>query len=181
MKISESKLKGCLILEPQIYSDERGMFFEVFRKKELEDCLGHNIDFVQKNTSISKKGVLRGLHYQKGLGAQAKLVSVQRGEVIDVVVDLRPNSETFGQHIKVNLSDKNRTSLFIPKGMAHGFVTLTNEVIFTYLCDNYYDPELESGILYSDPDLGIDWSYPISKLIVSQKDMLLPSFKDLEK
>ncbi|CAN0605443.1 unnamed protein product, partial [Ectocarpus sp. 12 AP-2014] len=100
------------------------MFFEVFRKKELEVFLGHNIDFVQENTSISKKGVLRGLHYQKGLGAQAKLVSVQRGEVIDVVVDLRPNSETFGQHIKVNLSDKNRISLYIPKGMAHGFVTL---------------------------------------------------------
>ncbi|SFR57994.1 MULTISPECIES: dTDP-4-dehydrorhamnose 3,5-epimerase [Maribacter] len=181
MKIFESKLKGCLILEPQIYQDERGMFFEVFRKNELEFFLGYNIDFVQENTSISKKGVLRGLHYQKELGAQAKLVSVQRGEVIDVVVDLRPSSETFGQHIKVNLSDQNRKSLFIPKGMAHGFVTLSNEVIFTYLCDSYYDPELESGILYSDPDLRIDWSYPISKLIVSEKDMLLPSFKDFEK
>ncbi|VXB50151.1 dTDP-4-dehydrorhamnose 3,5-epimerase [Maribacter litoralis] len=181
MKITETKLKGCLILEPQIYEDNRGVFYEVFKKKELESVLGYQVGFVQENTSISKKGVLRGLHYQKGLGAQSKLVSVQRGEVIDVVVDLRPNSETFGQHIKVNLSDKNRTSLYIPKGMAHGFVTLSNEVIFTYLCDNYYDPELESGILYSDPDLGIDWSYPISELIVSKKDMLLPSFKDLEK
>ncbi|WP_437371618.1 dTDP-4-dehydrorhamnose 3,5-epimerase [Maribacter litoralis] len=177
MKIVESKLKGCLILEPQIHIDERGMFFEVFRKKELEFFLGYNIDFVQENTSISKKGVLRGLHFQRGDSAQAKLVSVQRGEVVDVIVDIRPDSASFGQHIKVNLSEANKKCIFIPKGMAHGFLALSNEVVFNYLCDGYYNPKLESGIYYNDSDLAIDWGYPLSELIVSEKDLLLPTFK----
>ena len=179
MKISETKLKGCLILEPQILEDNRGVFFEVFKKKELSDFLGYEVDFVQENKSISKKGVLRGLHFQKGDSAQAKLVSVQKGEVVDVIVDIRPDSVTFGEHIKVHLSDVNNKSIFIPKGMAHGFVTLTDNVIFTYLCDNYYDPKMESGILYNDSDLAIDWGFASSELIVSEKDLILPTFKEL--
>ncbi|WP_116771601.1 dTDP-4-dehydrorhamnose 3,5-epimerase [Maribacter litoralis] len=179
MKITETKLKGCLILEPQIYEDKRGVFFEVFKKNELESVLGYNIDFVQENTSISKKGVLRGLHFQRGDSAQAKLVSVQRGEVVDVIVDIRPDSASFGQHIKVNLSEANKKCIFIPKGMAHGFLALTNEVVFNYLCDGYYNPKHESGILFNDSDLAIDWGYPSSELIVSEKDLLLPTFKKL--
>lgn len=179
MKISETKLKGCLILEPQILEDNRGVFFEVFKKKELSDFLGYEVDFVQENKSISKKGVLRGLHFQKGDSAQAKLVSVQKGEVVDVIVDIRPDSVTFGEHIKVHLSGVNNKSIFIPKGMAHGFVTLTENVIFTYLCDNYYDPKMESGILYNDSDLAIDWGFTSSELIVSEKDLILPTFKEL--
>ena len=179
MIITETKLKGCLILEPQIFEDNRGVFFEVFKKKELSDFLGYEVDFVQENKSISKKGVLRGLHFQKGNSAQAKLVSVQKGGVVDVIVDIRPDSVTFGEHIKVHLSDVNNKSIFIPKGMAHGFVTLTENVIFTYLCDNYYDPKMEFGILYNDSDLAIDWGFASSELIVSEKDLILPTFKEL--
>ncbi|WP_324024729.1 dTDP-4-dehydrorhamnose 3,5-epimerase [Maribacter sp. BPC-D8] len=179
MKITETKLKGCLILEPQIFKDNRGVFFEVFKKKELSDFLGYEVDFVQENKSLSKKGVLRGLHFQKGNSTQAKLVSVQKGEVVDVIVDIRPDSVTFGEHVKVHLSDVNNKSIFIPKGMAHGFVTLTENVIFTYLCDNYYDPKTESGILYNDSDLAIDWGFASSELIVSEKDLILPTFKEL--
>ncbi|MEP2279115.1 dTDP-4-dehydrorhamnose 3,5-epimerase [Maribacter sp.] len=179
MKITETKLKGCLIIEPQMFEDNRGFFFEVFKKKELINFLGYEIDFVQENKSLSKKGVLRGLHFQKGDSAQAKLVSVQKGEVVDVIVDVRPDSVTFGEHIKVRLSDANNKSIFIPKGMAHGFVTLTDNVIFTYLCDNYYDPKMESGILYNDSDLAIDWGLTSSELIVSEKDLILPTFKEL--
>ena len=181
MIITETKLKGCLILQPEIFEDSRGSFFEVFKKKEIEQYLGYTIDFVQENKSISHKGVLRGLHFQTGEAAQAKLVSVQKGEVVDVIVDIRTNSKTFGEYIKVNLSDKNYTSVFIPRGMAHGFLSLTNEVIFTYLCDNYYNKEMESGILYNDCDLAIDWNFPESELVLSKKDMLLPRFKDLIK
>ncbi|MEH6745898.1 MAG: dTDP-4-dehydrorhamnose 3,5-epimerase [Maribacter arcticus] len=181
MKITETKLTGCLILEPQIFEDKRGAFFEVFKKKELSDFLGYEIDFVQENKSISKKGVLRGLHFQTGDSAQAKLVSVQKGEVVDVIVDIRPDSVTFGEHIKVNISDINNKSIFIPRGMAHGFVTLTNNVVFTYICDNYYNPALESGILYNDPDLAIDWGIDPLELIVSEKDLILPSFRELKK
>jgi len=179
MKITETKLKSCLILEPQIFEDNRGVFFEVFKRKELSDFLGYKVDFVQENKSISKKGVLRGLHFQKGESAQAKLVSVQNGSVVDVIVDIRPNSLTFGEHIKVHLSDINNKSIFIPKGMAHGFLALTDQVVFNYLCDDYYNPKEESGILYNDPALAIDWNYPLSELIVSEKDLLLPTFKKL--
>ncbi|WP_282178798.1 dTDP-4-dehydrorhamnose 3,5-epimerase [Maribacter stanieri] len=179
MKITETKLKGCLILEPQIFEDNRGVFFEVFKKKELSNFLGYEIDFVQENKSLSKKGVLRGLHFQKGESAQAKLVSVQNGSVVDVIVDIRPDSVTFGKHIKVHLSDVNNKSIFIPKGMAHGFLTLTDNVVFTYLCDKYYNPKMESGILYNDSDLAIDWGITSSELIVSEKDLILPTFKEL--
>lgn len=179
MKITETKLKGCLILQPEIFKDNRGSFFEVFKKKELEQFLGESIDFVQENKSISKKGVLRGLHFQIGEAAQAKLVSVQKGEVVDVIVDIRPDSKTFGEYIKVNLSDKNYTSIFIPRDMAHGFLAMTEGTVFTYKCDNYYNPKMESGIIYNDSDLGIDWEFPLSELIISDKDRMLPALKSL--
>ena len=177
MKISETKLKGCFLIEPELFKDYRGVFFEVFRKDELDKKLGYEINFVQENQSISKKGVLRGLHFQNGSAAQAKLVNVVKGEVLDVVVDLRQGSPTFGNHIKIKLSGDNHYNLFIPKGMAHGFVANTDEVIFNYKCDNYYNPVEEGGVFYSDPDLNIDWEYPVSEMIISEKDMNLPSFK----
>lgn len=181
MTITETKFKDCLLIEPIVFKDSRGHFFESFKKNELENKLGFAIEFVQENTSISKKGVLRGLHFQVNTAAQAKLVTVQQGEVLDVVVDLRPNSPTFKQHIKFLLSSKNGKSLFIPKGMAHGFIALKDNTKFTYKCDNYYNPQMESGIIYNDPDLGVDWSFPLENLIISKKDMLLPSLKSVIK
>ena len=157
MKISKTKLKGCLILEPTIHKDDRGLFFESYHKTNLESVIGEQINFVQDNISVSKKGVLRGLHYQTGKHAQAKLVQVLKGEILDVVVDLRPESNTFGQHFKLNISSKNRKSIFIPKGMGHGFLALTDDVIFSYKCDSYYHKEAERGIIYDDPDLNINW------------------------
>ena len=177
MKITETKLNGCFLIEPKVFTDKRGVFFEMFRKDVLESKLGHEINFVQENHSISRKGVVRGLHFQKGNAAQAKLVKVLKGEVLDVIVDLREGSETYGDHLKIKLSDVNRSSLFIPKGMAHGFLALTEEVILSYKCDNYYNPPMEAGILHSDVDLNIDWEYPLSEMIVSEKDVNLPSFK----
>lgn len=150
---------------------------EVFNSKEFEDVLCHSIDFVQDNQSISHKNVLRGLHFQKGEHAQAKLVWVTRGHALDVAVDLRKESPSFGKHISLELSDKNRLMLFLPKGLAHGFLSLEDQTVFCYKCDAYYHPESEGGIVYNDPDLGIDWGIPDSKLILSQKDRVLPSFK----
>jgi dTDP-4-dehydrorhamnose 3,5-epimerase len=180
MKITETELKGCYIIVPEVYSDERGMFLEQFKKHELEKALGFAIDFVQENKSISKKGVLRGLHFQTGEAAQAKLVTVQKGKVLDIIVDLRPNSETYGKHLKIKLSDQNFKSIFIPKGMAHGFLALSHEVVFTYKCDNYYNPDKEAGIIYNDIDLNINWEYPFSEMIISEKDNYLPLFKTLK-
>ncbi|MGB3144344.1 MAG: dTDP-4-dehydrorhamnose 3,5-epimerase [Maribacter sp.] len=177
MNITETKLKGCFLVEPELFKDNRGVFFEVFRKDELDNKLGYEINFIQENQSISKKGVLRGLHFQKGSAAQAKLVNVVQGEVLDVVVDLRPESETFGQHVKIRLSGENHKSLFIPKGLAHGFLALSDKVIFSYKCDAYYDPEMEAGIFFNDQDLGIDWEYPFSELIISDKDRYLTALK----
>jgi dTDP-4-dehydrorhamnose 3,5-epimerase len=179
MTITKTKFKDCLLIEPNFFKDSRGIFFEAFKKNELESNLGFTVEFVQENTSISKKGVLRGLHFQLNNAAQAKLVTVQKGEVLDVVVDLRPKSETFKQYLKFNLSDKNRKSLFIPKGMAHGFLALSDNTVFNYKCDNYYNPKMEAGIIFNDPDLGIEWDYPLENLIISSKDMSLPSLKSL--
>lgn len=181
MNITETKLKGCFLLEPKIFKDQRGVFFELFRKDELEDKLGYEINFVQENESISKKGVLRGLHFQKGNAAQAKLVTVTKGEVIDVVVDLRKGSETYGEHLKIRLSDQNHHCLFMPRGMAHGFLALSDDTAFSYKCDNYYDPTKEGGIVYRDTDLKIDWELPIADLTLSEKDINLPKFKEVRK
>ena len=181
MNITETKLKGCFLIEPKLFTDQRGVFFEVFRKDELENKLGYEINLVQENQSISRKGVLRGLHFQKGNAAQAKFVTVTKGEVLDVVVDLRYGSQTYGEHFKIRLSDQNRNCLFIPRGMAHGFLALSDHTAFSYKCDNYYNPTEEGGIVFHDTDLNIDWELPISELLLSEKDLNLPTFKEVRK
>lgn len=179
MNIIETKLKGCFIIEPTLFKDDRGLFYESYKKNEFQKKLGERVSFVQDNVSVSKKGVLRGLHYQKGIHAQAKLVQVLKGEALDVAVDLRKDSATYGQHFKTKLSEYNCNSLFIPKGMAHGFLALTEDVIFTYKCDNYYNPKAEGGIIYNDLDLNIDWEIPPESLILSKKDLILPALRNL--
>lgn len=179
MKITETPLKGCFVIEPDIFEDKRGIFFESYQKIKLDAALGYDVNFVQTNQSVSKKGVLRGLHFQKGNHAQAKLVRVVQGEVLDVIVDLRKDSATFGQYFKIKLSANNKKSVFIPKGIAHGFLTLSEEAIFLYQCDSYYNSDAEGGIIYNDKDLGIDWEFPTEKLILSSKDNILPSFNEV--
>ena len=179
MKITETYLEGCFVIEPTIFEDERGSFFEAFKKDHLENSIGKSIDFVQDNQSISKQWVLRGLHFQTGAQAQSKLVHVAYGEVLDVVVDMRRESPTFGNHFKIRLSAENHKMLFIPKGFAHGFLVLEEHTVFQYKCDAYYHKASETGILYNDLDLQIDWEFPSAQFILSEKDQELPSFKKL--
>ena len=178
MKVIETELSGCFVLEPTLFEDERGYFMETFNQRLFESIIGTEIAFVQDNQSYSKKGVVRALHYQRGAHAQAKLVRVLQGEVLDVAVDLRRDSATFGKHIAVLLSGENRKQLFIPRGFAHGFVALTDHVDFFYKCDNFYSREAEGGIIFNDPTLKIDWKLPESTLLVSEKDRLLPNFEN---
>tara|TARA_R110002111_G_scaffold121226_4_gene184902 strand:+ start:3033 stop:3578 length:546 start_codon:yes stop_codon:yes gene_type:complete len=178
MTIEETKLKGCYIIKPQIFKDKRGYFVENYNQNSFNTALGLEVNFVQDNESQSSKGVLRGLHYQLGKYAQAKLVRVIKGKVLDVVVDVRPNSSTFGEHISVELSEANKTQLFVPRGFAHGFLVMEDETIFSYKCDNFYNKNSEAGIIYNDEDLGIDWKYPKQELIISEKDLILPNFKN---
>lgn len=178
MTVTETHLSGCFIIEPKVFFDERGLFFEAFQKKKLEEALGYTVNFVQDNQSISKQGVLRGLHFQEGEYAQAKLVQVIQGEVLDVIVDLRKASPTFGQHITIELSASKKKLIFIPKGIAHGFVVRSAEAIFAYKCDAYYHQPSERGLIYNDGTLGIDWQYPLEKIILSEKDAELPTFKE---
>lgn len=156
------------------------MFFESFNKAILEKQLGRTLNFVQDNHSRSKKGVLRGLHFQEGPHAQAKLLRVVSGAVLDVVVDLRKNSPSYGQHLSILLTADKFQSLYVPRGMAHGFVSLEDDTLFLYKCDNYYNKDFERGIRFDDKDLGIDWKYPPEQLILSEKDKELPSFKEWE-
>tara|TARA_R110000796_G_scaffold37722_1_gene95019 strand:- start:59371 stop:59916 length:546 start_codon:yes stop_codon:yes gene_type:complete len=179
VKITETYLEGCFVIEPTIFEDERGSFFEAFKKDSLEKAIGEPINFVQDNHSISKQWVLRGLHFQRGASAQSKLVHVAYGEVLDVVVDVRRESPTFGNHFKIRLSAKNHKMLFIPKGFAHGFLVLEEQTVFQYNCDAYYHKASETGILYNDLDLQIDWEFPSEQFILSKKDQQLPSFKNL--
>lgn len=174
MKIQETSLKDCFVIEPDVFRDDRGYFFESFNEKELNELTGFDIHFVQDNQSLSRYGVLRGLHFQTGIYAQAKLVRVVEGEVLDVAVDLRPESPTYGQWYSVVLSAKNKKQLFVPRGFAHGFVVLSEIAEFFYKCDNYYHKLSEGGIHYGDPRLAIDWMIPDEKLIVSDKDKQLP-------
>jgi dTDP-4-dehydrorhamnose 3,5-epimerase len=174
MTIESTPLKGCTIIKPTIFGDERGHFFESFNQEKFRVLTGYDTIFVQDNQSYSTKGVLRGLHFQKGGSAQAKLVRVVKGEVLDVAVDLRPGSKTFGKHFGLRISDDNNLQLFIPRGFAHGFVVLSDEAIFQYKCDNYYDKAAEGGIYYADPNLAIDWILPYDELIISSKDLELP-------
>lgn len=171
MKAIETKLKGCFILEPRVFEDERGYFYESFNHKALCEAIGQEVNFVQDNQSFSKKGVLRGLHFQKGVHAQAKLVRVLEGSVLDVAVDLRKDSLTYGQHISVELTSFNKKQLYIPRGFAHGFVVLSNTAQFFYKCDNYYYKASEGTIKFDDPSLNIDWQFPKNELKISEKDM----------
>lgn len=180
MIFEETELEGCYILHPKVHSDYRGYFLETYNQSNLNKCLGLNISFVQDNESESSKGVLRGLHFQKGKYAQAKLVRVIKGKVLDVVVDIRPSSKTFGKHLSVELSGDNKRQLFIPRGFAHGFLTLENNTVFTYKCDNYYNKMSESGIIYNDKDLSIDWKTETNSLKLSVRDLKLPLFKNIE-
>lgn len=179
MEIVNTELEGCVILEPKVFKDERGFFFESFNERELAQLLGKNLSFVQDNESFSVKGVLRGLHFQSGSHAQTKLIRVVKGEILDVIVDLRPKSPTFLSHIKVKLSSGNKKQLFIPKNFAHGFVVLSETAIVNYKCDSYYNKESESGIMFNDPDLSIDWEVDTQNLILSNKDKNLPFLKEI--
>ena len=179
MKFLHTPLNGCIVMTPAIFSDSRGSFYESYKKGVFDEALGYEVNFVQENESFSSKGVVRGLHFQKGENAQAKLVRVIQGAVLDVAVDLREESSTYGQHFSIELSSDNKKQLFIPRGFAHGFVVLSDTAIFSYKCDNYYHKESESGIIYNDPILNIDWKLPNDHLQLSKKDLELPHFKSL--
>ncbi len=181
LKFTETKLKGCFILEPKIIKDERGYFMESFNEKTFSEGVGQKVTFIQDNQSFSSKGVLRGLHYQTGEHAQAKLVRVLQGEVLDVVVDLRPNSPTFGQYESVVLTAQNQTQFFIPRGFAHGFLVLSETATFFYKCDNFYNKESEGGLIYNDKSINIDWNFPNEQLIISEKDQILPNIDNAKK
>ena len=179
MPFIQTKIKDVVIFEPRIFTDDRGYFFETYNEKLFNDN-GITAKFVQDNQSKSSYGVIRGLHFQKGEHAQAKLVRVLQGSVLDVAVDLRKGSETYGKHVAVELSDVNNLQLFIPRGFAHGFSVLSRTAVFAYKCDNLYCKESEGGIDCSDPDLGIDWQIPAEDRVLSEKDKLHPLFKDFK-
>lgn len=181
MNFISTKLEGCYILEPKVIFDERGYFMESFNEQRFEEGIGQEIHFVQDNQSYSTKGVLRGLHYQTGERAQAKLVRVLSGEVLDVAVDIRPESETFGQHVAVLLSAENKKQFFVPRGFAHGFLVLSETATFFYKCDNFYNKESEGGIIYNDSKVNIDWQFPESELIISEKDKVQPAIDNAKR
>jgi dTDP-4-dehydrorhamnose 3,5-epimerase len=179
MEIQETGLKDCLIIKPRVFDDARGYFFESFNQKTFEEKTGLSGKFVQDNQSFSSYGVIRGLHNQSGEFAQAKLVRVLKGEVLDVAVDARPNSPTYGKHIAVKLSAENRLQLYVPRGFLHGFSVLSETAEFFYKCDNFYNKESEVGVIYNDPQLSIDWLIPADKQAVSDKDLILNTFSAL--
>ena len=179
MPFIPTKIKDVVIFEPRIFTDDRGYFFETYNEKLFNDN-GITAKFVQDNQSKSSYGVIRGLHFQKGEHAQAKLVRVLQGSVLDVAVDLRAGSETYGKYVAVELSDVNNLQLFIPRGFAHGFSVLSRTAVFAYKCDNLYCKESEGGIDCNDSDLGIDWQIPAEDRVLSEKDKLHPLFKDFK-
>ena len=181
MKAEETYLKGCFVLFPKVIEDSRGSFFESFNQKTFNKLIGRSINFLQDNQSKSSKGVLRGLHFQTGDYPQAKLVRVIRGKVLDVCVDIRPESKTFGNSFSIILDDIENKQLFIPRGFAHGFLVLEDNTIFSYKCDNYYHNPSEEGIIYNDSRLKIDWNFPKNKILLSEKDKALPTFEMLFK
>lgn len=179
MKVEATELKDCFIIHDTKFGDDRGYFFESFNQQRFRQLTSLNINFVQDNQSKSKFGVLRGLHFQKGIHAQAKLVRVIKGKVLDVAVDIRPASPTFGKHVAVELTDDNGLQLFVPRGFAHGFVVLSDEAIFFYKCDNYYNQASEGGILYNDPSLQINWQINDTQVILSEKDKTNPLLSNI--
>lgn len=181
MNFIETKLKGCFILEPKVIFDERGYFMESFNEKRFQEGIGQEVHFVQDNQSYSTKGVLRGLHYQTGEHAQAKLVRVLSGEVLDVAVDIRPDSESFGEYVSVLLSAENQKQFFVPRGFAHGFLVLSETATFFYKCDNFYNKESEGGIIYNDTKVNIDWQLSGEELIISEKDRVQPTIDNAKK
>ena len=178
MNIIETDIKGLYVIEPKVFGDSRGYFFETFSQREFEKVIGP-VNFVQDNESKSCYGVVRGLHFQKGTNAQAKLVRAVKGKVLDVAVDLREGSPTYGKHFAVELSEDNHRQMFIPKGFAHGFSVLSDEAVFQYKCDAYYAPESEGAVAWDDPDLAIDWRIPADKVLLSAKDSCHPKLKDI--
>lgn len=177
MKIIETAIEGVVIIEPRLFKDERGYFFESFSQREFEEKI-RKISFVQDNESKSSYGVLRGLHFQKPPYAQSKLVRVIKGAVLDVAVDIRKGSPTFGKHVAVELTEENHLQLFIPRGFAHGFSVLSQEVIFQYKCDNFYAPQSEEALAWDDSDLNINWRIPTNQIILSEKDKHHEKLKD---
>ena len=177
MEIIKTNIEGVVIIEPRIFKDDRGYLFESFYQREFEEKVCKTT-FVQDNESKSSYGVLRGLHFQKPPFAQSKLVRVIKGAVLDVAVDIRKGSPTFGQYVSVELTGENHRQFFIPRGFAHGFSVLSEEVIFQYKCDNFYSPQSEGAIAWNDPDLNIDWRIPAEKVVLSEKDSKHPRLKD---
>jgi len=178
MNIIKTVIEGVVIIEPRVFPDPRGYFFESYNRKAFEEAVGH-VDFVQDNESRSSYGVVRGLHFQKGEHAQAKLVRVVSGSVLDVAVDIRKGSPTFGKHVAVELSGENHLQFFLPRGMAHGFSVLSKEAVFQYKCDNFYCPASEGAIAWDDPEIGIDWRIPKEDVILSEKDSHHPLLSEI--
>ncbi len=179
MDYEPTAIDGVCVLHPRVFSDARGYFMETWKRNDFQQHIG-DVDFIQDNESQSSRGVLRGLHYQRGEWSQAKLVRVLRGRVLDVAVDIRRSSKTFGQHVMVELSDENKCQLFIPRGFAHGFLVLSDEAVFTYKVDNVYAPQAEAGIRWDDPALGIHWPVSTDEVLLSPKDLAQPLLKDAE-
>ena len=179
MEVLKTLIDGVIIIEPRLFKDGRGYFFESFNQKEFEEKVCKTT-FVQDNDSKSSYGVIRGLHFQKPPFGQSKLVRVVKGAVLDIAVDIRKGSPTFGQHVSVELTEDNHRQFFIPRGFAHGFSVLSDEVIFQYKCDNFYAFQYEGGIAWDDPDLGIDWRIPVNRVLLSGKDRLHPVLKDVD-
>ena len=179
MEIIETSIPGVVLIEPKVFGDSRGYFFESYSKRDF-DRMVRPVTFVQDNESMSSYGVVRGLHYQKGAFSQSKLVRVIEGKVLDVAVDIRKGSPTFGQHVSIVLSAENHRQLFIPRGFAHGFAVLSEKAVFQYKCDNLYAPSSEGAIAWNDPSLGIDWMIPSEDVILSEKDKRHPLLKDAE-
>ncbi|MGL1935266.1 MAG: dTDP-4-dehydrorhamnose 3,5-epimerase [Fibrobacterales bacterium] len=179
MKFIKTEIPEVVIIEPKVFEDERGYFFESFNQKEFDENIG-NVDFVQDNESKSSYGIVRGLHYQLPTFNQQKLVRVIEGTVLDVAVDIRKDSPTFGKHVAVELSAKNKRQLWVPKGFAHGFAVLTETAIFSYKVDNYYAPEYDRGVLWNDPEIGIDWKVDVDKVQLSGKDENQPKLNDVK-
>jgi dTDP-4-dehydrorhamnose 3,5-epimerase len=179
MQYIETDIKGVYVIEPRVFNDARGYFMEAWKQTEFEEHIG-KVQFIQDNESKSSYGVLRGLHYQKGAASQAKLVRVIKGRVLDVAVDIRRSSPTFGKHVMVELSEDNKRQFFIPRGFAHGFLVLSDEAIFIYKVDNPYAPQQDAGIRWNDPELGIEWPIDPKDVQTSEKDMKQPLLKDAE-
>ena len=179
MEYIRTDIEGVFVIEPRVFNDARGYFFEAWKQEEFNEHVGE-VDFIQDNESKSSFGVLRGLHYQKGDLSQAKLVRVIKGKVMDVAVDIRKSSPTFGKHVMVELSEDNKRQFFIPRGFAHGFLVLSEEAVFTYKVDNPYAPQAEAGIRWNDPELAIEWPIDPVQVLTSEKDLKQPLLKDAE-